>query len=318
MTPEQIETLARLAENIDAECAVKGADAHFYLNRNDAADLRALLTEWEELTQMMQRIAEDVLPDPVRYADLTPEVVRDCFIRAWCERSREIEDAKGAIELLRVELVRMDELARERGRERDEAKLDVAELELEVAGLKAEIERLKNALVAASGSPKDRDRMDVVIPLMLQSYRNRAEQAEAKLAQVVELHRPVVHWRGMGHDITACNVCGIEAGWPCATMKALARAALAASPEPSPVFCHAKTNDNRMCCGLPLPCPDHPREPAPERWRCEACGVEFDHEQFSHSRADHAPGCRGDCRNCPVEVQCGPISRAEPAPPEEK
>jgi hypothetical protein len=37
---------------------------------------------WEErLVQMMQRIAEDVLPEPVRYDDLTPEMVRDGFIR---------------------------------------------------------------------------------------------------------------------------------------------------------------------------------------------------------------------------------------------
>ncbi len=47
-----------------------------------------------------------------------------------------------------------------------------------------ELERLKDALVAASGSPKDRDRMDVVIPLMLASYRRRGEAAEADVERL--------------------------------------------------------------------------------------------------------------------------------------
>ena len=42
-----------------------------------------LETQVAAMVQMMQRIAEDVLPDPVRYAVLTPEMVRDGFIKAW-------------------------------------------------------------------------------------------------------------------------------------------------------------------------------------------------------------------------------------------
>lgn len=49
------------------------------------------------------------------------------------------------------------------------------------------------------------------------------------------------------------------------------------------------------------------QEPEPEHWRCDGCGEIFNHYRFSHSRADHAPGCDGSCRNCPVEIQCGPI-----------
>ncbi len=48
----------------------------------------------DRLTQMMQRIGEDVLPDPVRYADLTPEMVRDAFIQRWNELRAEVERLK--------------------------------------------------------------------------------------------------------------------------------------------------------------------------------------------------------------------------------
>jgi hypothetical protein len=49
-------------------------------------------------------------------------------------------------------------------------------------------------------------------------------------------------------------------------------------------------------------------EPEPEVWQCEECGEAFDGPQFSHSRAGHAFDCNGECRNCPIEIQCGPIS----------
>lgn len=50
-------------------------------------------------------------------------------------------------------------------------------------------------------------------------------------------------------------------------------------------------------------------------WCCEGCGEQFYKERISHGRAEHTPGCDGNCRNCPVEVECGPISMmsAEPA-----
>lgn len=43
----------------------------------------------------------------------------------------------------------------------------------------------------------------------------------ARVEAVLELHVPVKHWRGMGHDIEACRECGIEAGWPCPTVRLL-------------------------------------------------------------------------------------------------
>ncbi|MGQ0721045.1 MAG: hypothetical protein ACT4PE_05655 [Candidatus Eiseniibacteriota bacterium] len=42
-------------------------------------------------------------------------------------------------------------------------------------------------------------------------------------------------------------------------------------------------------------------------WRCAGCG-EYMAQGQSHGRADHAPGCDGSCRNCPVEVECGPVN----------
>jgi hypothetical protein len=50
----------------------------------------------------------------------------------------------------------------------------------------------------------------------------------------------------------------------------------------------------------------------PVFWRCESCGDEFNSETFSHSRAEHAGDCDGACRNCPVEIQCGPVSAVPP------
>ena len=41
-------------------------------------------------------------------------------------------------------------------------------------------------------------------------------------------------------------------------------------------------------------------------YQCEGCG-KFVDEGSSHGRADHAPDCDGSCRNCPIEVECGPI-----------
>ena len=54
---------------------------------------------------------------------------------------------------------------------------------------------------------------------------------------------------------------------------------------------------------------DPPHPPEDELWRCEGCGKEFHQEQLGHSRAAHARDCDGNCRNCPVEEQCGPITR---------
>lgn len=63
-----------------------------------------------------------------------------------------------------------------------------------------------------------------------------------------------------------------------------------------------------------LPVGRYPIRPAAEveeervMWRCESCEEEFDEYRLSHGRAEHVPGCDGSCRNCPVEVECGPIS----------
>lgn len=44
-------------------------------------------------------------------------------------------------------------------------------------------------------------------------------------------------------------------------------------------------------------------------WKCEGCGEEFDaYPGIGHCRAEHASDCDGNCRSCPVEVHCGPIS----------
>lgn len=56
------------------------------------------------------------------------------------------------------------------------------------------------------------------------------------------------------------------------------------------------------------------REERPELWRCENCGEEFDSPRISHGRAEHAPGCDGSCRSCPVEVECGPITAQHEGP----
>lgn len=45
-------------------------------------------------------------------------------------------------------------------------------------------------------------------------------------------------------------------------------------------------------------------EPVP--WRCQSCGKDVPDGTTSHGRADHAPGCDGSCKNCPVEARCGP------------
>jgi len=50
-------------------------------------------------------------------------------------------------------------------------------------------------------------------------------------------------------------------------------------------------------------------EQEPELWRCQGCGREFDGPQHSHGRAGHEPGCTGECRFCPIEIECGPIVR---------
>ena len=50
-------------------------------------------------------------------------------------------------------------------------------------------------------------------------------------------------------------------------------------------------------------------EPESEVWRCVECGAEFDGPQHSHGRAGHDPGCTGECRFCPIEIECGPIVR---------
>lgn len=53
--------------------------------------IRTVLAELDKATQALQRIGEDVMPDPVRYADLTPEVVRDAFIRYHIKAGAEVE-----------------------------------------------------------------------------------------------------------------------------------------------------------------------------------------------------------------------------------
>jgi hypothetical protein len=69
--------------------------------------------EVERLTQMMERIGEDVLPDPVRYADLTPEIVRDAFIQRWNALSEELGEVLFERDTLRAAL---DEIAKGEGR----------------------------------------------------------------------------------------------------------------------------------------------------------------------------------------------------------
>ena len=63
--------------------------------------------------------------------------------------------------------------------------------------------------------------------------------------------------------------------------------------------------------------PSTASEPEPERWRCEGCGEEFDEYRFSHGKAEHARSCDGyKCgSDCPVEVECGPITKVTPVPP---
>ena len=65
----------------------------------------------------------------------------------------------------------------------DEATKRIDELELE-------LKKLKDTLAWAIGSPKDRDRLDVVVPLVLQSCRARGARAEAEL----ERQRGVMGW----------------------------------------------------------------------------------------------------------------------------
>ena len=124
MTPEQIVDLKHIAE-----CREDGCKRMFQ------PLVRALLAEWECMTQMMQRIAEDVLPDPVRYADLTPEMVRDGFIKAWEERGREIETLRANLEqtirdrdaAVSDHLTALDD-AHAKGREIERLKAETADL----------------------------------------------------------------------------------------------------------------------------------------------------------------------------------------------
>jgi hypothetical protein len=54
-----------------------------------------------------------------------------------------------------------------------------------------------------------------------------------------------------------------------------------------------------------------------EIWQCDACGEQFYVETFSHAVPGHSPDCDGQCRNCPVPVECGPVTRYPytPTPP---
>jgi hypothetical protein len=66
-----------------------------------AGGIRRVLRWEERLVQMMQRIAEDVLPDPVRYDDLTPEIVRDAFIRDHAVLRAKVEEQSEQVSLFR-------------------------------------------------------------------------------------------------------------------------------------------------------------------------------------------------------------------------
>lgn len=41
--------------------------------------------------------------------------------------------------------------------------------------------------------------------------------------------------------------------------------------------------------------------------RCQGCGerVTINLGTNGHGRSEHHPSCRGDCRQCPVQVLCG-------------
>ena len=79
------------------------------------------------------------------------------------------------------------------------------------------------------------------------------------------------------------------------------------SGQPMPCICIKRPSDAFLldcvadCVG--------PAAPEPEVWRCVECGAEFDGPQRSHGRAGHEPGCTGECRFCPIEIECGPIVR---------
>ena len=66
----------------------------------------------------------------------------------------------------------------------DEVDKEIVRLKKQVRDLEGELNRLKDALVTAIGSPKDRDRMDEAIPCVMASYRQRGTRA---LSRVEEL-----------------------------------------------------------------------------------------------------------------------------------
>jgi len=42
---------------------------------------------------------------------------------------------------------------------------------------------------------------------------------------------------------------------------------------------------------------------------CRGCGEYVHDDGGYHSRTEHHPDCDGRCMNCPVAVECGPVTQ---------
>ena len=69
------------------ELRALAAEADLQIEQQQHAIARA---ELDEATHALQRIGEDVLPDPVKYSDITPHSVVMGHIRSWIENHEEI------------------------------------------------------------------------------------------------------------------------------------------------------------------------------------------------------------------------------------
>ena len=100
--------------------------------------------------------------------------------------------------------------------------------------------------------------------------------------------------------MSSCRICGRQVE-------------VSDSGQPMPCICIRRPSEAFLldcvadCVGPAKP--EQEPEQEPELWRCQGCGREFDGPQHSHGRAGHEPGCTGECRFCPIEIECGPIVR---------
>ena len=106
-----------------------------------------VLRENERQTQMMQRIAEDVLPNPVRYADLTPEVVRDGFIKYHMRAGAEIISLRQRAEKAEAKLADATKKHALCVSEIDYLKGKLGAAEAEVERLRAEVQRVNDKAI---------------------------------------------------------------------------------------------------------------------------------------------------------------------------